>query len=395
MHPVVILRYLRLPLHKAPLLLIGTFSIVLTFFVQGGLFGLYIAVVLASFLFAYGFALLDAAVHGRTEPPVLSFEMVSPVERRSLALLALLLAFYFVTAQLQTVIGEGWVAVLRILLLALVPSMVAAMSVTGRVINALNPVAVIGTILRIPVAYGVLLITIGVLWYVPLSLLRIMGRSLPNILHKESLLPWHILSEVGFYGFVVGIVGMVLFMYLWLAMFACIGGTIYERRKELEIDAAASPERIAARANAELERQRDKIMDRVFAETRGGALGNAGNTVRNLIEEAQAPLDVCRWLYARAATTDQRLAGYLAQLTLPRLLNAKSTGEALKMVRERLAVDQDFRPLTGEQLSQLAQLARDGGQRSIARQLLADFSRHFPNNASESAAAKLQADLAR
>jgi hypothetical protein len=77
------------------------------------------------------------------------------------------------------------------------------------------------------------------------------------------------------------------------------------------------------------------------------------------------------------------------------LLAVKATGEALKMMRERLAVDQDFRPLTGEQLLQLAQLARDGGQRSIARQLLTDFRRHYPSDASESAVAKLQADLAR
>jgi hypothetical protein len=377
------------------MLLIGIFSLVLMLFVQGGLFGLYCAVVLASFLFGYGFALLDAVVQGRREPPVLSLEMVSPVERRPLALLALLLVFYFLTAELQPLIGDTWVAALRILLLALVPSMVATMSVTGRIIDAINPIAVIGTILRIPVAYAVLLITIGMLWYVPITLLRIMGRSLPNVLHKESLLPWYIASEVGWYGFAVGAIGIVLFMYLWLGMFACIGGTIYERRKELEIDAAASPERIAARAKTELERQRDKIMDRVFAEIRGGALGNAGNTVRNLIEQAQAPLDECRWLYARAATTDQRLASYLAQLTLPRLLETKATGEALKMLRERLAVDADFRPLTGEQLLRLAQLARDGGQRSIARQLLVDFSRHYPNSASESAAAKLQAELAR
>jgi hypothetical protein len=390
-----LVRYLGVPLHTAPLLVIGFFGLALGIAIHAGLFGLYLAVILGSWFFKYGFALLDDVVQGRSEPPVLSVDMANPVERRPLGLLLVLLVFYVLTGQLRPLIGDSWVGTLRIVLLALIPSMVASMSVTGRVRDAINPVAVLGTIMRIPIAYAALLIVIGVLWFVPFWALRALGESLPNLWRKELFLPLHTLSEVGFYGFFVGTLSMTLLMYLWLAMFACIGGTIYERRKELAVDAAAAPERIAARANAELERQRDKIMDRVFAEVRGGALANAGTTIRKLIEESRDPLDECRWLYARAVTLDSRLASYLAQLTLPRLIGAKATGEALKMLRERLAVDAEFRPLSGEQLMQLAQLARDAGDRAMARRLLADFNRHYPNHRMETAAAKLQSELVR
>jgi hypothetical protein len=198
------------------------------------------------------------------------------------------------------------------------------------------------------------------------------------------------------HGVVAGLFGLMLFMYLWLAMFACIGGTIYERRRELAIDPAGSPERAAARIDAELQRQHDKTMERIFAELRGGALGNAGATVRRLIEQSSQPLEECRWLYARAVSiADPRLANYLAQVTLPRLLSVRATGEAFTMMRERLSVTPDFRPDTGGQLLQLVQLARDAGDRAMARNLLADFGSRYPNDPLASAAEKLQADLAR
>jgi hypothetical protein len=201
---------------------------------------------------------------------------------------------------------------------------------------------------------------------------------------------------IGTQGVVAGLFGLMLFMYLWLAMFACIGGTIYEGRHELAIDPAGSPERAAARIDADLERQRDKTMERIFAELRGGALGNAGATVRNIIEQSSQPLEECRWLYARAASlADQGLANYLAQLSIPRLFSARAMGEALKMARDRLTVTPNFRPATGGQLLQLVQVARDAGDRAMAWNLLANYGEHYPNDPMESVAVKLQSELAR
>ena len=396
MHPMALLRYMGLPLRTAPVLLIVLFSLMLTLAVHAGVFGVPMFFIIGSWFLKYGFALLDNVVAGRRDPPVLSAEMANPFQQRPLWLFLLLMFFYSVTALLEPWMGSAAVIGLRVLLMALVPSMVASMSVTDRFLEALNPVTVFGTIARIPLAYGVLLVTIGAIWLVAVVLLHAVGDSLVGLWRLESLLPSQISFEIGMHGVVVGLLVLMLFMYLWLAMFACIGGTIYERRHDLAIDPVGSPERAAARADAELERQRDKTMDRIFAELRGGALANAGATVRKLIEQSSRPLDECRWLYTRAASiADQRLANYLAQVTLPRLLSVRATGEALKMTRERLSVTPDFRPETGGQLLQLVQLARDAGDRAMARNLLANFSQCYPNDPMESAAAKLQADLAR
>jgi hypothetical protein len=364
--------------------------------VHAGIFGVPLFLVTGSWFLKYGFSMLDNVVEGRRDPPILSAEMINPFQQRPFWLFLLLILFYSVTAFLQPWIGSSAVTGLRIFLLALVPSMVASMSITGRFVEALNPVTVFGTIARIPVPYGALLVTIGALWFVANMLLQAVGDSLSGLLQLESLLPERISAVIGMHGVVAGLFGLMLFMYLWLAMFACIGGTIYESRHDLAIDPAGSPERAVARASADIERQRDKTMDRVFAELRGGALGNVGATVRQLIEQSSQPLEECRWLYARAASiADPRLANYLAQVALPRLLGARATGEALTMMRERLSVTPNFRPETGGQLLQLAQLARDAGDRAMARNLLADFDRRYPNDPLENAAAKLQADLAR
>jgi hypothetical protein len=67
----------------------------------------------------------------------------------------------------------------------------------------------------------------------------------------------------------------------------------------------------------------------------------------------------------------------------------------LKLLRERLAIKSEFRPLSGGQSLRLAQLATDAGDRKLARQLLTDFSHHFPNDPMAAVAAKLQAEIAR
>ncbi len=227
-------------------------------------------------------------------------------------------------------------------------------------------------------------------------MLRESSDSLTALWRIESFLPGQILVAIGVKGALTGMVGQVLFMYLWLATFACIGGTIYEHRLELGIEFAETPERKAARVSAEVERQRDKIWDRIFAQVRNGALLDARESVRKLTAESPQPIDECRWLYIRASIwADQRLANYLAQLTLPYLLDTGDTGEALCMVRERLTATEDFRPGTSGQVLRLARLARDAGDRNTARRLLVDFDRHYAKDELRTAAAQLQAELSR
>ncbi|HYM34380.1 MAG TPA: hypothetical protein VET48_03235, partial [Steroidobacteraceae bacterium] len=84
---------------------------------------------------------------------------------------------------------------------------------------------------------------------------------------------------------------------------------------------------------------------------------------------------------------------YLVQYCLPRLIETRANGEALDVVRGRLRVNADFRPLVSAQLLRVAILAREAGDRTTARELLKDFGRHFPNDAAAAMVAKLVAEL--
>jgi hypothetical protein len=80
---------------------------------------------------------------------------------------------------------------------------------------------------------------------------------------------------------------------------------------------------------------------------------------------------------------------------LPRLFAQRRTGEALDLLRERLNAFPEFRPLAGEESIRLAQLARDAGDRRLARELLRDFRRFYPNDPGATAAGMLMQQLER
>jgi hypothetical protein len=351
-------RYLALPLRAAPLLLVIVFSVLLTLAQSAGAFGLVLLIICVSWFSKYSFVLMDDVADGRTEPPVLSIEMVNPAdEQRPLGLLLVMVAFYYATAALDAVIGAGPVFVLRLAGVLLLPAIVAAMGATRSLVRGLNPVLAIGLVMRVPLAYLALLLVIAVLWLGVPALAAALGLAtvVPEVVVTAAL------------------------MYLWLAAFACIGGLIYEYRDELGHEPSVTPERAQARRDAERDRERDRIMDGLFAQWRAGSHPDARAAVGRMLAAAPQPLAEYRWLYARAAAwEDPRLANHLARWAVPRLLEARATGELLDVVRARLRADRDFRPATASELLAVARIAHDGGAPALAQALLQDFERHFP-----------------
>lgn len=161
-------------------------------------------------------------------------------------------------------------------------------------------------------------------------------------------------------------------------------------------DEGAPSGRRAVRAEEDRLRERDRQVDRIYAEWRGGAHGNAWRTVLRQLEAADDPVAELHWLYGRIATwPDPRLANRLAQHLLPQLLAARRFSEVLNLTAARLQADATFRPLTGAEAIRIAELARDGGERPTARALLSDFERHYPGDAGQPIAAALAQQLAR
>lgn len=381
MHAMETLKYLLIPLRGASIVLIVLFSFLLLLAARGGLLGLPLALIIVSWFFKYGFALLDKVADGVNEPPVLSYEMVNPAnESRPLGLLAIVGLCYLFTGMLQATLGSGPVTVLRAIGLMLVPAIVMVQVMEGFV-ESLNPLRLLQIIVRVPGSYVLILASIAGSWWLATVLVTWMPMA---ELPFSVAVPMSDMARVG------------ILMYACLASFAMIGGVLYVRRAELDFEPSHSPERAAAKAERERERDIDQLIDRIFAEWRGGAYGNAWRTIEKHLSSSPRPGEELLALFQRASQwPDQRLAHRLAQELIPQLLAARRTGDALNIVRAQLKVDARFKPLKGEDTIKLIELARDAGDRRIARLLLAGFDERYDDDMARRIAGQLSQQLER
>ncbi|MEJ0008541.1 MAG: hypothetical protein WDM77_19805 [Steroidobacteraceae bacterium] len=89
-------RYLLMPFHAAPLILAAVFSLLGYFAPQAGVLGIPLALILVSWFFKYCFVLLDAVVAGHEELPVLSVEMLNPVDEQRPLIQAVMVCLGFI-----------------------------------------------------------------------------------------------------------------------------------------------------------------------------------------------------------------------------------------------------------------------------------------------------------
>jgi hypothetical protein len=376
-----IFKYLLIPLRGASLVLIAIFSVLLLIAAGGGLIGLPLALLTVSWFFKYGFALLDHVADGVTEPPVLSYEMLNPVnESRPLGLLLIVFVYGCFTEALRYWFGADVIGALRVLGVFLLPAVIMAQA-AGTFWQSLNPILLLQVVARVPGSYIFILAVLGGFWWLASAMVNwVPAAQLPFSVHIP--LPASL--------------RVAIVMYAFLASFAMIGGVLFERRKELGFEPSHSPERAAEKADRERQREFDLLIDRIFAEWRGGAYGNAWRTIEAHLQKSERPSDDLRALFARAVQwPDGRLAYRLAQELVPQLLAARRTGDALNIARSQLRVDARFKPTASSDAIKLIELARDAGDRSTARMLLAGFDDNYDDEAARRIAAQLAQQLER
>jgi hypothetical protein len=333
-----------------------------------GLFGIPLALILSSWYLKYSFAILDAATTGVAEPPVLSVEMINPFgERRSMVLLAIVVAVFFASGAARYWFGDIGAVGVGLLAFAVVPGIIAVQGFTGSIIQSLNPVLWLGTVRQLGADYARLLGAIAAV-----CVLGGLALQLPLVL---------------------GIAGV---LYCGLAIQGLIGGLLFEHRKDDWFDEANLPIRRLSGDDPHLEDTRNRFIDSVYAEWRSGARQNAWRDVVSQYEKSDEPLEEMRWMYHRIAVwPDPGLANRLAQELVPRLLAMRNHSESFEIVRKRLAADRNFRPIASGDLIRLATLARDVGDRATARALLREFDRFYPNDPQQAAAEALTREVQR
>ncbi len=343
-------RALLLPLRPAPLILVALFSVGLRFGIAGGLLAIPLVAMFVSWFFKYCFVLLDAAVAGDDEPPVLTLEMCNPVnELRPLAELLLIVVGCMLVALARRVAGEPGLVLSGALLLGSLPATVAVLCLGPSALHAASPVALARMIHGLGHHY---------LWLVLATLA--LGAGLYALVRLDvSLLLTLALGQLAF-----------------LFVFALIGGLVHENRLALGISTRTREERLSERKLAEHVSERKQMLDRSFAQLRLGRTADSWREVERWIavhcrgERADAEFDALmestlKW--EPPVVADRLVSEYLA-----RLLAARDNGRALETLERRLASNPSFRPVRPEHAHRLRELAAFAGKRALCRQLDSD-----------------------
>lgn len=344
---MVLVHHVLRPAHPSTLLLVAVLAVLLTVAAHAGLFGLPLALITLSWLLKYAYVLLDSVAEGIDEPPVLSVEMVNPLEQRPLMQLAIGAAGFGLA---RWVGGSAGTAIAVLVVLAL-PASAAVLGVTGSAIEALNPLAIVRVIRGLGPYYAVILAATIVY--------ALAGYGL-------AVLPvWEI-------------VRFAAAAWLLLSLFSLIGGAIYERRAALGYEPQMSPERAAGRRERERLRRLDQMLDEVYVPARIREPARIVEPLRRWLEsDSGTALEAdARAILARAGSWDDpRAYALAAQTVIARLVAVRRHALALELFDGVRRARPDIAAAAPAELRALIDHARVTGRRRYAEQLEAEAGR--------------------
>ncbi len=338
---------LLIPLRLAGACTLIVLSAVLALSLKAGLYGVPAVLILMTWFFKYSFEFLDGLVAGYTEAPVLSLETItgSLGELRCLLPLILVVAAFFATGAARYFAGQALAAAAGACLLVCLPAVLAVQGWTGRLSLSLNP----RTCLIMARALGP-----DYLWAL---------GCIITVTVVCSILPWTIPLP--------SMLRIALLLYSWLALIAVIGGALHANLADIGVRIPLVVPHTHSAEAEDLEGVRQRWTDTIYSAWRGNARDNAWRFTMERIDSSADPLRELQWLYAQSAAWQQPLfSNRVMQEIVSLLLKHDREGEALRSVRDRLALEPSFRPRTADEAHQLGQLARQWGDRSTAEALL-------------------------
>lgn len=363
MTPRSFLRYLLLPATPVGLLLIAFMTLGLALVGAAGWLGVPMGILLLSWLFKYAYVLLEQVAHGAHEPPVLSIEMLNPAAQlRPWLLLIIIGAVYLGLRALDAALGavgrNGSAVVLtpavhamvfaslQALAFAALPACIAVLGIAQEAWQALNPLALWQVVRALGASYLAIV-----------AVLLLYGAGLALLGAHHALPQW---------------LDNALLVFAGLSVFSLIGGSVFEARDAIGLEAIHAPERAAQRARARLDLVRARMVDGAYAQARSGNLAGAWHSIEQELSAAGNDFQCYDWLLERLLRLeDQRLAERLAQDYIRQALG-RDNGRVVDITRQALARNAQFRPRSAAETARVAQLLRLAGHRSYAQQLLAD-----------------------
>lgn len=360
-----LLRSLAAPFYPTSLIFVSFSALLLAFLDRFGLWAAIPAFFLISWLFKYGYVLLEHVANGRFDAPVVSAEMLGPFEARPWVQTALV---YCVVAAIRW-IGGPLGAALGVAALLLLPASVAVLGVSGQAIAAFNPLA-LWRMLR------------GLGWYYLCVLAAIAA------LCSAALLLWSapLWSSVRY-----GLLELAV-----LSTFSLIGGAVYARRGPLQFEPRSSPERVQDTAAADRHRQRQLMLDRVYQLVNARQSQRAAEPLKSWLSSLDiAYLHEDALIIATTASQWHNARGVTLVLRclIGELLADGHSAEALHAMRAALAQDPGFTLDCEPHTLLLARYVLTLGQPRLALQILDQYQRHFPDPPLSALAQQLRNEL--
>jgi uncharacterized membrane protein YGL010W len=348
-----LLRHLFRPARGGAVAVVVVFAFLLFMAAKASLVGIPLALLVISWFFKYAYILFDHTVRGFDEPPTLDIQMMNPIdEQRPLAQVVILGIISYAVYQTYDHFGTGAAVGLAIACLFFLPASVAILGLESNILKAAYPVYWFNLVRGLGILYGAVLLVI-VAYALGLRLLLAFDLWLP--------------------------VEVVIGMFAVLSVFSFLGGALYERRHELNLETWVSPERTATLENQQTQRENDKVVHEAYGLMRADSHIKSFQMLEDWLKSHGNTPEDYRWLCERTLSWDDpRYVTRLSEELVARLLTLKRTGEALDVVTQRLDLDPKFRPKSAADTLAIAQLAaRGGGAPRLARILLSDFAARF------------------
>jgi pentatricopeptide repeat protein len=233
------LRILLVPFTPTSLMLVVVFSLLFAAFDFAGLYGLLATLLAQIWVLKYCYVIVEHIADGASEPPVMSMDMLSPFETRPWVQLGIIIAGTMLCVRIGGTAGMS----LGVLFLLLLPASMTILGMGEPAWQAVNPLL----LLRVVRGLGPYYLALLAAFFLYGALLLALWRSdVPGFLRHAVLL------------------------FCQLSYFGLLGGCVYLRRRQLGHEPRFSPERAAARADAERAKVRDRMVDEVFQQVRLG-----------------------------------------------------------------------------------------------------------------------------
>lgn len=315
------------PMFGSTLLVVAAaYGLLLYVALRAGLFGIPLALLVALSLWRFAYAVLRDVARGRRNLPAPGPETANPVQELSLALHGMMFTLLALLLGTTPLFGEGVsAAVLRWLcigaLLLVFPASATVMGVSGDIAAAMNPVA-----------FGAVIRGLGSRY------LLLMAACLALVVAAASTAG--VLASGGAFW---PLLGHVVSVWAYLALFALIGSAIFARRADLDL--SADLDVIEMRDARDRDRQRRDALDRAYASIRSGYADRGYRTIEELIAAERESLEIYDWIFNRMLDwEDRRHALALAGRFVARLAAEERYGTALRLIDQCRAVDAAFNP---------------------------------------------------